>query len=42
MVKAKYVNNTMMCIYGVTVHIATSDIHYENGDILNANAKKKK
>ena len=31
----------MMCIYGVTVHIATSDIHYENGDILNANAKKK-
>ena len=31
----------MMCIYGVTVHIATSDMHYENGDILNANAKKK-
>lgn len=31
----------MMCIYGVTVHIATSDIHYENGDILNANANKK-
>lgn len=31
----------MMCIDGVTVHIATSDIHYENGDILNANANKK-
>ena len=31
----------MMCIYGVTVHIATSDIHYENGDILNTNVKKK-